>query len=95
MNDPTDKRLQPFIAFLYARAHDDLTVGLELQARGKPRDHPLVHSFYHTAAGFLQLHFLILQNLRALYAALVEDYLILEGNRFLPEDFYEDFGIPE
>ncbi|VDC01588.1 unnamed protein product [Peniophora sp. CBMAI 1063] len=95
MNEPANKRLQPLAAFLYARAHDDLAVGLELQARGKPRNHPVVHSFYHTSAGFLQLHFLILQNLRSFMAALVEDYIILEGNRFLAEDFYKDFGIPE
>lgn len=81
MVEPGCEHLEPLATFLHQRAHKDLTMGLRLQARhGFSRNHHLVHPFYHTAAGLMQLHSLIQQGLRAFYGALRHDYVILEGN---------------
>lgn len=82
MDEPGSVHLKPIATFLHARAHKDLAVGMQLQARDHlSRAHDLVHPHYHSAAGFFQLHFLIQQGLRRFYAALEEGYVIMEGNQ--------------
>ncbi|VDB90422.1 unnamed protein product [Peniophora sp. CBMAI 1063] len=88
--------LQQFFQYLTLRADHAIAMGKYWQlAHHRPRDDELVSRHYHTGAGYIQLRDLAKQGLRAFYAALAENYVIFEGNQFVPDTFYTDFDCPE
>ncbi|VDC00431.1 unnamed protein product [Peniophora sp. CBMAI 1063] len=96
MTQTASPYLARFFEYLNQCAGKEIAIGILLQKfNGFARDHILVSRHYRLGAGYLQLRFLAMQGLNSFYAALTENYAILEGNRFVPGTFYTDFNIPE
>ncbi|VDC04639.1 unnamed protein product [Peniophora sp. CBMAI 1063] len=94
MARPNSPHLEPLIQFLGQRAEEEVIAGTQLQLRDKLHRGDLrVMRHYHTGAGYVQLRFLVAQGLNVFYAAITENYAILEGNEFVPDTFYSDFNI--
>ncbi|VDC07796.1 unnamed protein product [Peniophora sp. CBMAI 1063] len=96
MEQRASPHLEPLLDYFSQCAEVEITLGVHLQKQENlARDDPRVLRYYHTGAGYLQLRFLATQGIRVLLAAITENYVILEGNCFLPDGFYDDFNIPE
>ncbi|VDB91540.1 unnamed protein product [Peniophora sp. CBMAI 1063] len=96
MEQRASPHLEPLLDYFSQCAEVEITLGVQLQRQEQlARDDPQVMRHYHSGAGYLQLRFLATQGIRVLLAAVTENYVILEGNCFLPGGFYDDFNIPE